>query len=261
MKFEPTSYFTILLSLCLMVLVAPYSYAGSAQAFSLKPDEELDLTFAASLQGHAHLRVSNDFLCVEIPEHHMIIVAEAPTWSVRAISPPRKLTGVSSFEDWVRRGSPLNFLKVTSIPEWPLIRLGSKPFMQWQATAYALPYKTQQGKAVPLNRGRVGDFLVLGEGILPAPACQIVATLIQTPKVNGLPVQLNLWDTEQSSKINSVFLFSGGKDTGPKELEATKLTIVKKRSLPSIRGYKTCRDPREVWFSHADTEGFEGLLH
>jgi hypothetical protein len=260
MKFRLTSYFTILLSLCLTVLVAPRSYAGNAQALTLKPDEELDLTFAANSEGHAAVRISSDFLCVDLPAQHMIIVAEAPMWSVRAISPPRKLTGVSSFQDFVRRGSPLNFLKVTSIPEWPLIRLGSKPFMQWQATAYALPYKTQQGKAVPLSRGRVGDFLVLGEGTLPKPACQILATLIQTPKASGLPVQLNLWDTEQSTKVNSVFLFSGGKHTGPKELATTKVAIVKRRRLPSVEGYKTCKDPRDVWFSHADTEGFEGLM-
>ena len=193
----------------------------------------------------------------------MIIVAQAPGWNVRAISPVRKLIGTSTLQEWVRRGSPFNFLKVTSIPEWPLVRMGTKSFSNWQAAQYGLPYKTRAGGVVPLSRGKVGDFVVLGEGVLPKQACQIVTTLIQTPKsVNGLPVQLNLWETEKtSSKMNSLFLFSGVNQGGPREVEAKQLSIVKRHSLPSSEGYKVCKDPRDVWVSHADTEGFEGLMH
>jgi hypothetical protein len=244
-----------------IMIALPANAESAAKVFVLKPDEELDLTFAATLEARTLVRICKDYLAVELPEQHMIIVAEAPTWSVRAISPIRKLTGVSSLQEWMRRGSPMNFLKVTALPEWPLIRLGSKPFQQWQATAYALPYKTQQGAIVPLTRGRVGDMVVLGEGYLPQQACEIMHTLIQTPKVKGLPVQINLWDADNSTnKINPLFIFSGGKASGPKELVTKSFAIVKRHGLPSSAGYKVCKNTHEVWVSPADTEGFEGLM-
>lgn len=237
--------------------------APALKAFALKSDEELDLNYELEMQRRVNVRISSDYLSIDLPDHHMVILAQAPSWSVRAISPVRKLTGLSTLQEWVRRGSPFNFLKVTSIPEWPLIKQGTRPYLNWQATDYALPYKTQDGKVVPLSRGRVGEFLVLGEGVLPKQACQIIATLIQTPKsVSALPVQLNLWDTDKSSsKMNSVFLFSGSNDGGPKTVAAKKVAIVKRRGLPTFNGYKECKDPRDVWVSHDDTEGFEGLLH
>jgi hypothetical protein len=231
--------------------------------FSLKPDEELDLEYQQEGKSrNANVRICKDYLCIDLPEVQMVIVAQAPGWNVRAISPARKLTGVSTLQEWVRRGSPLNFLKVTSIPEWPLIRDGSRPFLNWQASHFVLPYKTQTGTVVPLSRGKVGDFLVLGEGVLPKQPCQILSTLIQTPNsVAALPVQLSLWDTDKSSsKMNSVFLFSGVNNGGPKTVVAKNVAVVKRRSLPAYKGYKECKDPRDVWVSHADTEGFEGLL-
>jgi hypothetical protein len=221
----------------------------------------LDVTFTASLEARSLVRICDAFLCVEIPDQHMIIVAEAPTWSVRAISPIRKLTAVSPLQEWMRRGSPMNFLKVTALPEWPLIRLGPKPFRNWQATAYALPYKTHEGAIVPLTRGRVGNMVVLGEGSLPQQACEIMHTLIQTPKVKGLPVQIDLLDADNSTtKINPLFIFSGGSATGPKELVTKSIAIVKRHSLPSSAGYKVCKNTRDVWVSPTDTEGFEGLM-
>ncbi len=249
---------------CLLASVNCTAYAAPVtKAFSLKPDEELDLNYDLESHRRVNLRVCSDYLVIDMPDHLMVIVAQAPSWSVRAISHVRKLVGVSTQSEWVRRGSPFNFLKVTSIPEWPLIRQGTKPYLTWQATHFALPYKTQEGAIVSLAHGRVGDFLVLGEGVLPKPACQIVSTLIQTPKaVSGLPVQLNLWDTEKvSSKMNSVFLFSGVKQTGPRAVIAKSAAVAKRKSLPSSEGYKVCKDPREVWVSNADTEGFEGLMH
>jgi hypothetical protein len=238
--------------------------ASEQKAFSLKPDQELDLEYQQGVNQtrSASVRICQDYLCVDLPEVQMIIVSQAPNWNVRAISPARKLTGVSTLQDWVRRGSPLNFLKVTSIPEWPLIRDGSRPFLNWQASHFVLPYKTQAGAVVPLSRGKVGDFLVLGEGVLPSQPCQILSTLIQTPKsVSALPVSLNLWDTDKSSsKMNSMFLFSGVKSGGPQTLVVKNVAVVKRRSLPSYQGCKVCKDPRDVWVSHADTEGFEGLL-
>lgn len=249
---------------CLLAISNCAAYAAPAtKAFSLKPDEELDVNYDLESHRRVNLRVCSDYLVVDMPDHHMVIVAQAPSWNVQAISPIRKLIGVITQREWVRRGSPFNFLKVTSIPEWPLINQGMKPFLSWQATHFALPYKTQEGATVPLARGRVGDFLVLGEGVLPKAACQIVSTLIQTPKaVSGLPVQLNLWDTEKtSSKMNSLFLFSGVNQSGPKTVMAKQVSIVKRRSLPSAEGYKVCKDPRDVWVSHADTEGFEELMH
>lgn len=239
------------------------SAAPAAKVFSLKPDEELDLSYEVESHRRVNLRVCSDYLVIDMPDHHMVIVAQAPSWSVRAISPVRKMVGVSTQPEWVRRGSPFNFLKVTSIPEWPVVKQGTKPFLNWQATHFALPYKTHDGAIVPLNRGRVGDFLVLGEGVLPKQPCQIVSTLIQTPKaVSGLPVQLNLWDTEKTStKMNSLFLFSGVKQSGPKTVVAKSAAVVKRKSLPSSEGYKVCKDPRDVWVSNADTEGFEGLMH
>ncbi|MBS2004220.1 MAG: hypothetical protein JST44_22125 [Cyanobacteria bacterium SZAS LIN-5] len=236
--------------------------APSGQAFSLKPDEELDLSYELEMHRRVNLRICKDYLSIDLPDHQMVILSQAPDWRVRAISPVRKLTGVSTCQDWVRRGSPLNFLKVTSIPEWPLVRTGIRPFLNWNATCYALPYKTQNGAIVPVSRGNVGDFLVLGEGFFPKQPCQIVATLIQTPKsVAALPLQLNLWDTDKmSSKMNSLFLYSGVNNGGPKAMEAKKIAVVKRHSLPSYQGYKECKDPRDVWVSHADVEGFEGLL-
>lgn len=237
--------------------------APAAKNFSLKPDEELDLNYEVESHRRVNVRVCSDYLVVDMPDHHMVIVSQAPSWNVRAISPVRKLVGVSTQTEWVRRGSPFNFLKVTSIPEWPVIKQGTKPYMNWQATHFVLPYKTQDGAMVPVSRGRVGDYLVLGEGVLPKQACQIVATLLQTPKAaNGLPVQLNLWDTEKTStKMNSLFLFSGVNRSGPKTVLAKSATVGKRKNLPSSEGYRLCKDPREVWVSEADTEGFEGLMH
>lgn len=249
---------------CLFACINCAAFAApAAKPFSLKSDEELDLSYEVESHRRVNLRVCSDYLVVDMPDHHMVIVAQAPSWNVRAISPVRKLVGVSTQPEWVRRGSPFNFLKVTSIPEWPLVKQGTKPYLNWQATHFVLPYKTQSGAIVPLNRGNVGDFLVLGEGVLPKPACQIVSTLIQTPKaVAGLPVQLNLWDTEKTStKMNSLFLFSGVKQSGPRTVLAKSAVVVKRRSLPSYEGYKVCKDPRDVWVSDADTEGFEGLMH
>ncbi|MBS1957235.1 MAG: hypothetical protein JST89_23815 [Cyanobacteria bacterium SZAS-4] len=239
------------------------SAAPATKPFFLKPDEELDLGYEVESHRRVNVRVCSDYLVVDMPDHHMVIVAQAPGWNVRAISPVRKLVGVSTQPEWVRRGSPFNFLKVTSIPEWPLVKQGTKPYLDWQATYFVLPYKTQDGAIVPLKRGQVGDFLVLGEGVLPKQACQIVSTLIQTPKaVSGLPVQLNLWDTEKTStKMNSLFLFSGVKQSGPKAVIVKSAAVNKRRSLPSSEGYKVCKDPRDVWVSNADTEGFEGLMH
>lgn len=234
----------------------------ASRQFVLKPDQELDVSYVIAFHGQCNLRVSTDYLVIELPDHHMTIVSQAPSWDVKVISPTRKLVGTCKFDEWVRRGSPFNFLKVTSIPEWPLIKVDNARFHDWSAEHYALPYKTQRGTAVPLIKGRVGDFIVLGEGVIPKQACQIVATLIQTPKkASGLPVSLNLWDTDKSStKLNPVFLFSGVKRNGPKEVEARTVALTKRKMLPSSQGYKVCKDTRDVWVSHADTEGFEGLM-
>lgn len=254
----------ILLSAFFLAGIMPARSApAESKPFTLKPDEELDLSYELESQRRVDLRVCKDYLSIDLPDHHMIIVAQAPTWTVRAISPVRKMTGVSSCQEWVRRGSPFNFLKVTSIPEWPLVKDGTRPFKQWQVLHYALPYKNREGGLVPLSRGKVGDFLVVGEGLFPKQPCQIVSTLIQTPKsAFAIPVQLTLWDTEKSSsKMNSLFLYSGVNRGGPKAIEAKKVTVVKRRALPSYQGYKECKDPRDVWVSQSDTEGFEGLLH
>jgi hypothetical protein len=263
-KAGPVRVLNVFLSACLLAVLNCAVYAApAAKVFALKPDEELNLSYELETHRSANLRICSDYVSVDLPEHHMIILASAPNWDVRAISPVRKLTGVSTCKEWVRRGCPFNFLKVTSIPEWPLVRDGTSPFSNWQAAHYVLPFKTQAGAAVPLSRGKVGDFAVLGEGVLPKQACQIVSTLIQTPKsVNGLPVQLTLWETEKtSSKVNSLFLYSGVNEGGPKAVEAKHVAVVKRHSLPSSAGFKVCKDPRDVWVSHADTEGFEGLMH
>lgn len=255
--------FGFLFVACFATTASPAVHAApSGQNFSLKPDEELDLNYELEMHRRVNLRICKDYLSIDLPDHQMVILAQAPNWNVRAISPVRKLTGVSTCQEWVRRGSPFNFLKVTSIPEWPLVRVGTRPFLNWSATCFALPYKTRDGGIVPVSRGKVGEFLVLGEGLFPKQACQIVATLIQTPKsAAALPVQLNLWDTDKtSSKMNSIFLYSGVNNGGPKAMEAKKIAIVKRHSLPSYQGYRECKDPRDVWVSHADTEGFEGLL-
>ncbi|HEY9676940.1 MAG TPA: hypothetical protein V6C76_02975 [Drouetiella sp.] len=235
--------------------------AETGKPLVLKPDEELNVNLSTSLNGKCNVRVNKEYLFVDLPQHQIELVAKAPEWNVEAISEPRKLTGKCTLEEFVRRGSPLNFLKIGSVPEWPLIPQPKTTFNGWVASAYAMPFKTQKGDVVPLSRGRVGNVVVLGAGVIPMPACRIISTLIQTPKVDGITVKLFLTQMDASTtKMNSVFLFSGMKRTNPKEVDTLSAAIAKRKPLPSVKGYKVCKDPRDVWVSHADTEGFEGLM-
>jgi len=250
--------FALFLCAVLTEIAATGEAVAVNKSLTLKPDQELNLIQTSEGKIN-NLRLCSDYFCVEFADYRVFLVCKAPQWNVRIIAPVKKLYFDMPLQDWVRRGSPLNFLHVTSVPEWPTVRVGQQDFLNLRVTKFALPYKVGQRTAA-LSKGTVGQVLSLTEGAPPA-AGMIMETFYHTPKVPGLPLTTSIWDFDkQSGTMSSMFLYSGGTFNSKLDLKTSKSWISKRSPLPSIAGFKVAATARDIWVNQADARGFEDLM-
>lgn len=225
----------------------------------LKPDQEVHLT-QVSNSVKADVRIGNDFLCADLGIKGLVIVAQAPLWTVRVISQKKQLYYEVPLQEWLRRGCPLNFIRLTAIPEWTLVPSGHKKFLNQDVLAFSLPFLNKQQKVVPLESGHAGELLAL-DGQLPTNAARIMGTLFQTPKSNYYPLQMRLKTYERNDrKFNDVFVFSGSKENSSPMMETNKISVTSKHPLPGLAGLKLCHDPGALWTDRSDVEGMGQFL-
>lgn len=162
--------------------------------------------------------------------------------------------------DWLKRGAPLKFLQLGSLPDWPTIRDGTATIQNVTAARFALPYVSGNHSPVPIARGRTGNLLALQQ-FTDTPVGTVFSTFYQVPRVGGLPLDVLLFEDDNSSqKYNSLFLFSGAKKRRRNPVQLEKIWVAPLTSLPSIAGMKECKDTRALYVNDFDQDGMNALM-
>jgi len=230
-----------------------------------EPDEKTigqgdELNILQTYHGkEAHMRACRSYFCVDLKDYGMILISQAPDWTVQEISPKRRLYAETPLKLWLRRGVPLNFLHLGTLPDWPAVPVKNKVEQGIPVDIYALPYLTSQHRPVSVSKGTVGEMTVFS-GFKDNPSGQIISTLYHIPHVDGLPLSMRLWATDGADKkYNSIFVYSGA-ERGSNDLVLKKLWLSKRQSLPGKEGYRLCKDSREIWVNSAETDGINELM-
>ena len=251
----------VLVGVALLLSILAPVQANDANIIALKPSEELHLSQKVE-NILADVRIADNFLCADLSIQHVMIISQAPLWTVQVLSRKKGIYYEVPLQEWLRRGCPLNFFRATEIPQWPLLKKGSIQFLHQQALELALPYIDKQRHVVPLKNGNAGHLIVMND-ILPANAAKIMSTLYQTPKSDFYPLQLRVgWQLHKTytAKPNEVFLFSGGKEGPAIMLDTTQISKGPKRPLPTPAGLKPCKDPGSLWTDSSDVDGIRQLM-
>ena len=206
-------------------------------------------------------RISKNYFSAHIETYDVFIFGQAPDWDVYESSPAKNLFCKTKLADWLKRGTPLRFLQLGSLPDWPTIPDGSTTIQNVAAERFALPYVAGKHTAVPLSKGRTGNLLSLTQ-FTDNPVGIIFSTFYQVPKVGGMPLSLHLLEVhDNSEKYNSLFLFSGAQKNARDPVQLEKIWLAPIAPLPSIAGQKDCKDSRALYVNEFDSQGMNDLMH
>jgi hypothetical protein len=141
----------------LLGIAASYLFVLSAQ--SAQAEEMLCLYQRHKALGDIEVQLAEKFAKVT-QKNGLTFVIAGPTWDVSVFQPRKKKIARLTYANFIRNG-PKHIEYFDGATDWPLVvEKSSTEYKGLPAKAYALPFKSKDGKIVSLKHGKVGSYYV-----------------------------------------------------------------------------------------------------
>jgi len=119
----------------------------------------------------------------------LTFVISAPSWNVSIFQPRKKKIAVLTYANFARNG-PKHIEYFEGAIDWSLVvEAENCRYRGLQAKAYALPFKSRDGKLVDLKRGKVGSYLVNTSFAVDPHIRSFLQQMFHIQTADGIPLK------------------------------------------------------------------------
>lgn len=208
----------ILASASFLSVAASFFFAQSAHA-----EPMLSLYQRHKGLGDIEVQIAKNHARI-VQKNGLTFVISGPSWNVAVFQPKKRKIAHLTYANFIRNG-PKHIEFFDGATDWPLV-VEKKEFLYkgLPAKAYALPYKSKDGKLVDLKRGKAGTYFVNTSIKIDPHIRTFLVQMFHIQPADGIPLKY--------VKIGKPYRFGQGLAYNRSEIVFTTLDTITAQQKP-----------------------------
>lgn len=173
-------------------ILAPASFLSVAGSFffaqTVSAEQMLSLYQRHKGLGDIEVQIAKNYARI-VQKNGLTFVIAGPSWGVSVFQPKKRKIAHLTYANFIRNG-PKHIEYFEGATEWPLVvEKNAFLYKGLPAKAYALPFKSKDGKLVDLKRGKAGTYLVSTSFEIDPHIRTFLVQMFHIQPADGIPLK------------------------------------------------------------------------